>query len=74
MGSCANIEDRYPEKMIPGCHIMIKTSARNDEQARMLLMQMGFPFYGRTERETFVEKNQWKPIQQAKGYYAIADS
>jgi large subunit ribosomal protein L5 len=38
---------RYPPKMIPGCHIIIHTSARDDQDARMLLGAVGFPFYGK---------------------------
>ncbi|KAK2742304.1 hypothetical protein FQN57_005392 [Myotisia sp. PD_48] len=39
--------DMYPPKMIPGCHITIKTSARTDKDARLLLNAMGIPFYGK---------------------------
>ncbi|KAI7113889.1 ribosomal protein L5 [Hortaea werneckii] len=39
--------DMYPPKMIPGCHVMIHTSATNDRDARVLLTQMGIPFYGK---------------------------
>lgn len=38
---------RYPPKMIPGCHVMIHTSATNDEDARLLLTQLGIPFHGK---------------------------
>ena len=38
---------RYPPKMIPGCHIMIHTSATNEQDARVLLTQIGIPFYGK---------------------------
>lgn len=33
--------------MIPGLHIFIRTSATNDRDARLLLTQMGIPFYGK---------------------------
>lgn len=39
--------DSYPPKMIPGCHITLHTSARNDRDARLLLMACGVPFYGK---------------------------
>jgi len=38
---------RYPPKMIPGCHVMIHTSANTDRDARLLLGQIGIPFYGK---------------------------
>ncbi|KAK6349631.1 hypothetical protein TWF696_005914 [Orbilia brochopaga] len=41
--------DMYPAKMIPGCHITCKTTARNDRDARMLLASFGIPFYGKME-------------------------
>jgi len=37
----------YPAQMIPGCHITIHTSARNDRDARLLLSACGIPFYGK---------------------------
>ncbi|KAK3107995.1 54S ribosomal protein L7, mitochondrial [Teratosphaeriaceae sp. CCFEE 6253] len=39
--------DMYPPKMIPGCHIMIHTTATTDQDARLLLTQVGIPFYGK---------------------------
>ncbi|KAF2721330.1 ribosomal protein L5 [Polychaeton citri CBS 116435] len=39
--------DMYPPKMIPGCHIIVHTSATNDKDARMLLSSIGIPFYGK---------------------------
>ncbi|EMC96924.1 hypothetical protein BAUCODRAFT_121465 [Baudoinia panamericana UAMH 10762] len=39
--------DMYPPKMIPGCHIFIHTSASTDRDARVLLTQIGVPFYGK---------------------------
>ncbi|EPS37664.1 hypothetical protein H072_8681 [Dactylellina haptotyla CBS 200.50] len=39
--------DMYPAKMIPGCHIICKTTATNDRDARMLLQSFGVPFYGK---------------------------
>lgn len=39
--------DAFPEKMIPGVHVTIQTSARVDKEARLLLGAMGVPFYGR---------------------------
>jgi len=41
--------DMYPTKLIPGAHIIVKTSATNDKQARVLLGAMGVPFYGKLE-------------------------
>ncbi|KAF1983433.1 50S ribosomal subunit L7 [Aulographum hederae CBS 113979] len=41
--------DAYPPKMIPGCHITVQTSATNDYEARLLLMSMGMPFYGKVQ-------------------------
>jgi large subunit ribosomal protein L5 len=38
---------RYPPKMIPGCHIFIKTTATTDRDARLLLRAIGIPFYGK---------------------------
>jgi len=38
---------RYPPKMIPGCHVVIHTTATNDRDARLLLTQLGIPFYGK---------------------------
>lgn len=39
--------DSYPSKMIPGAHVIIKTSARTDREARLLLTAMGLPFWGK---------------------------
>ncbi|GME46286.1 mitochondrial 54s ribosomal protein 7 5 [Neofusicoccum parvum] len=39
--------DMYPPKMIPGCHVMVKTSADSDREARLLLRTFGIPFYGK---------------------------
>ncbi|KAF9631320.1 putative 50s ribosomal subunit l7 protein [Lasiodiplodia theobromae] len=39
--------DMYPPKMIPGCHIIVKTSATTDREARLLLNAIGIPFYGK---------------------------
>ncbi|KAJ9143686.1 hypothetical protein NKR23_g6354 [Pleurostoma richardsiae] len=39
--------DMYPPKMLPGCRVFIKTSAKSDRHARLLLQAIGFPFYGR---------------------------
>ncbi|KAF3935520.1 hypothetical protein ABW19_dt0201241 [Dactylella cylindrospora] len=41
--------DMYPAKMIPGAHIICKTTATNDRDARMLLQAFGVPFYGTME-------------------------
>ena len=38
---------RYPQKMIPGCHITIHTTANADKDARLLLQAIGIPFYGK---------------------------
>ncbi|TKA51332.1 hypothetical protein B0A55_12473 [Friedmanniomyces simplex] len=39
--------DMYPPKLIPGCHIVIHTTATTDTDARLLLTQVGIPFYGK---------------------------
>ncbi|SZF01716.1 unnamed protein product [Blumeria hordei] len=39
--------DMYPPKMIPGFHMVVKTSATSDRQARLLLAALGVPFYGK---------------------------
>jgi large subunit ribosomal protein L5 len=39
--------DSYPTKMIPGMHITMHTTATTDKDARMLLQQMGVPFWGK---------------------------
>jgi large subunit ribosomal protein L5 len=33
--------------MIPGCHVVVHTSAVYDLDARMLLSAIGIPFYGK---------------------------
>ena len=38
---------RYPPKMIPGCHVIIHTSASTDRDARLLLRSIGIPFHGK---------------------------
>ncbi|KAK0292021.1 54S ribosomal protein L7, mitochondrial [Friedmanniomyces endolithicus] len=39
--------DMYPPKLIPGCHITIHTTATTDQDARLLLTQIGIPFFGK---------------------------
>lgn len=39
--------DSYPPKLIPGCHITLRTSARADKDGRLLCTALGLPFYGR---------------------------
>lgn len=39
--------DMYPSRMMPGCHIFIKTTGTSDRQGRLLLEALGFPFYGK---------------------------
>jgi len=39
--------DAYPPRMIPGCHVIVHTTARNDRDARLLLSSLGVPFYGK---------------------------
>ncbi|KAK4984318.1 54S ribosomal protein L7, mitochondrial [Elasticomyces elasticus] len=39
--------DMYPPKWIPGCHVIVHTSATNDRDARLLLSSIGVPFYGK---------------------------
>lgn len=39
--------DSYPAKMIPGAHVIVKTTARTDREARLLLTTLGVPFYGK---------------------------
>lgn len=39
--------DMYPPKMIPGIHVTVHTSARNDSDGRKLLQGFGIPFYGK---------------------------
>ena len=38
---------RYPPRMIPGCHVTIHTTAKDDRDARLLLTQIGIPFFGK---------------------------
>lgn len=48
--TCMAIADNiqmYPPKMIPGFHVLCKTSATSDRQARLLLKALGVPFYGK---------------------------
>ncbi|KAI1823179.1 ribosomal protein L5 [Xylaria intraflava] len=37
----------YPSKMIPGCRIVLETTAKSDRHARLLLKAIGVPFYGK---------------------------
>lgn len=37
----------YPAKMIPGCRIVIETTAKSDRHARILCKALGIPFYGK---------------------------
>jgi large subunit ribosomal protein L5 len=39
--------DAFPEKMLPGIHVSIHTSAKLDKEARLLLTAMGVPFTGK---------------------------
>lgn len=39
--------DMYPPKMVPGMHMTIHTSAKNDVDAKLLLLSMGVPFIGK---------------------------
>ena len=39
--------DAYPERMIPGIHVQIQTSAKLDKEARLLLTGLGIPFTGK---------------------------
>ncbi|CAM1508313.1 Fc.00g051610.m01.CDS01 [Cosmosporella sp. VM-42] len=39
--------DMYPARLMPGCHIFIKTTGTSDRQGRLLLEALGFPFYGK---------------------------
>lgn len=36
--------DMYPPKMIPGFHVLVKTTATSDRQAKLLLAGLGVPF------------------------------
>jgi hypothetical protein len=33
--------------MIPGCHVIVHTTATTDQDARLLLTSIGIPFYGK---------------------------
>ncbi|KAI1636391.1 ribosomal protein L5 [Biscogniauxia mediterranea] len=37
----------YPGKMIPGCRIVLETTATSDRHARILCKALGIPFYGK---------------------------
>ncbi|KAI0016217.1 ribosomal protein L5 [Xylariomycetidae sp. FL0641] len=37
----------YPAKMIPGCRIILETTAKSDRHARLLCQAIGVPFYGK---------------------------
>ncbi|KAI1812882.1 ribosomal protein L5 [Poronia punctata] len=37
----------FPPKMIPGCRIVIETTAKSDRHARLLCKALGIPFYGK---------------------------
>ncbi|KAL5615632.1 hypothetical protein BROUX41_005670 [Berkeleyomyces rouxiae] len=39
--------DMFPSKMIPGLHIMIRTTATSDRQARLLMQTLGVPMTGK---------------------------
>ena len=34
----------YPQKSIPGCNIVIETTATSDRQAQLLFRSLGIPF------------------------------
>ncbi|KLU90028.1 54S ribosomal protein L7 [Magnaporthiopsis poae ATCC 64411] len=36
----------YPPKLTPGCRIAIKTTAKSNRHARLLMQSLGMPFYG----------------------------
>ena len=38
---------RYPPKLIPGCHVIIRTTAAEDRDGRLLLSSLGIPFHGK---------------------------
>ncbi|TQS35711.1 hypothetical protein Golomagni_03860 [Golovinomyces magnicellulatus] len=42
-----NYDQMYPPKMIPGFHVLVKTTATSDRQARLLLSGLGVPFYSK---------------------------
>ncbi|KAI1260006.1 ribosomal protein L5 [Xylariaceae sp. FL1019] len=37
----------YPSKMIPGCRVVLETTAKSDRHARLLCKALGMPFYGK---------------------------
>ncbi|RYC56496.1 hypothetical protein CHU98_g9712 [Xylaria longipes] len=37
----------YPSKMIPGCRVVLETTAKSDRHARILCKALGIPFYGK---------------------------
>ncbi|KAI1076295.1 54S ribosomal protein L7 [Whalleya microplaca] len=37
----------YPSKMVPGCRIVLETTAKSDRHARILCSAIGIPFYGK---------------------------
>lgn len=37
----------YPAKMIPGCRVILETTAKSDRHARLLCKALGIPFYGK---------------------------
>lgn len=37
--------DSYPPKMIPGCNVMVVTTATSDRHARLLMQALGVPFH-----------------------------
>lgn len=39
--------DMYPANLIPGFHVLCKTTATSDRHARLLLSTLGVPFYGK---------------------------
>ncbi|KAI8630133.1 ribosomal protein L5 [Xylariaceae sp. FL1651] len=36
----------YPSKMIPGCRVILETTAKSDRHARILCKALGIPFHG----------------------------
>jgi len=47
--------------MIPGIHVIVHTSATNDQDARMLLSSVGIPFFGKLINWSFFQHctSQW---------------
>ncbi|KAI0005193.1 ribosomal protein L5 [Xylariaceae sp. FL0662B] len=37
----------YPSKMVPGCRIVLETTAKSDRHARLLCRALGIPFHGK---------------------------